>query len=464
MSTVCDPITAAELARMELFADDSAEALEWMAARFVVRCYSAGEEMVRSGDAAREFMVVLSGEFHFRRDSDVYGGAFVRLPGEVAGVLPFSRMSVYQGRGWAVQDSRALFMDASELRELVQRAPCLTQKLVNGMIDRARDATQRDERANKMLALGKLSAGLAHELNNPAAAVVRSSARLREVLVARRRSAIAMTGEAIPAEARARMNGLSDRMVEAAEHPQPLDELEQSDREMALTDWLEEHGLPGDVAAALVRGGIQAGDLAPLAAALGAPALSRGLEILAADYEIFSLSREIEEASRRIADLVQSVKSYTYMDRVPVTEVDVEQGIETTVRMFQHRLKNGYHYKREFAGNLPKLRGNGSELNQIWTNLIDNALDAMSEAETKVLEIRTALEPGMVLVEVTDSGSGIPVALQARIFDAFFTTKEVGKGTGLGLDIVHRIVRDHRGTIQVQSRPGRTSFQVRLPV
>jgi signal transduction histidine kinase len=151
------------------------------------------------------------------------------------------------------------------------------------------------------------------------------------------------------------------------------------------------------------------------------------------------------------------------MDRLPVTEVDVEQGIEVTLRMFQHELKHNFQVKKWFAGDLPKIRANGGELNQIWTNLIDNAIDAMAESEPKLLEIRTCTEPGGILVEVVDSGPGIPPEIQARIFDAFFTTKEVGKGTGLGLDIVHRIVTDHHGSIRVNSKPGRTVFQVRLP-
>jgi signal transduction histidine kinase len=201
----------------------------------------------------------------------------------------------------------------------------------------------------------------------------------------------------------------------------------------------------------------------PLSKLISHDSFEHGLRILAADHAIFSLSREIEEASHRIADLVQAVKAYSYMDRVPVTEVDVEQGIDVTLRMFQHELKHNFQVKKSFAGDLPKIRANGGELNQIWTNLIDNAIDAMAESEPKLLEIRTCTEPGGILVEIIDSGPGIPAEIQARIFDAFFTTKEVGKGTGLGLDIVHRIVRDHHGSIRVNSKPGRTVFQVRLP-
>jgi signal transduction histidine kinase len=190
-----------------------------------------------------------------------------------------------------------------------------------------------------------------------------------------------------------------------------------------------------------------------------------GLHLLAYDHQIICLTQEIEEATRRISELVQAVKSYSYMDQTPLSEVDVEQGIDVTLRMFQHQLKHGFEVKRKFAGDLPKIPANGSELNQVWTNLIDNAISAM-RSETngeKTLEVCTSREPEAILVEFTDNGPGIPAEIQGRIFDPFFTTKPVGEGTGLGLDIVQRIIRNHQGTVRVESKPGRTTFQVRLP-
>jgi signal transduction histidine kinase len=194
--------------------------------------------------------------------------------------------------------------------------------------------------------------------------------------------------------------------------------------------------------------------------------LGHGLRILAYDHQILCLTREIEEASRRISDLVQAVKSYSYMDQTPLSEVDVENGIDVTLRMFQHQLKHGIEVRRQFAKDIPKIPANGGELNQIWTNLIDNAIGAMKSQSNgeKILTVRTALEPEGVLVEFTDNGPGIPAEIRGRIFEPFFTTKPVGEGTGLGLDIVQRIVRQHQGTIRVESQPGRTAFQVRLPL
>jgi signal transduction histidine kinase len=464
MTDHCKTVTADELAQLDLFKEDSHEALEWLAERFVVRCLEAGEQFVKSGQPAREFIVVLEGELHFEAESDRYGGAFVLLPGFAGGVLPFSRLSVYRGTGTAVKWTRALWMDASNLRELVYRAPCLAQKLVSRMIDRVRDTEQRSERTNKMLALGKLSAGLAHELNNPASAIVRSSARLRELLALRRKHGIALRGEVAPPEAQKIMSNLSEAITEAARGPRKVGELEQADRADELAQWLEARQLPGEVASALSEAGIDVPQIAPLLPLIGRESLAHGVHILAGDFEEANLTREIEDASHRIADLIKAVKSYSYMDRVPTADVDVEEGIEVTLRMFQHKLKHDFEVKHDFAGNLPKIKANGGELNQIWTNLIDNAIDAMCDAPTKILEIRTRKETTNILVEIVDSGLGIPPEAQARIFDAFFTTKPVGKGTGLGLDIVYRIVRNHRGAISFKSAPGRTVFQVRLPL
>jgi signal transduction histidine kinase len=215
-----------------------------------------------------------------------------------------------------------------------------------------------------------------------------------------------------------------------------------------------------------VQAGITVDRLEPLERLLSAANFARGLHILVYDHQILCLTHEIEEASRRISDLVKAVKAYSYMDQTPLSEVDVEQGIDVTLRMFQHQLKHGFDVQRKFSGKLPKIPANGSELNQIWTNLIDNAIAAMrSDPDGKrVLEVCTALEPEALLVQFIDSGPGIPPDIQGKIFEPFFTTKPVGEGTGLGLDIVQRIVRNHRGTIRLESKPGRTAFQIRLPL
>jgi signal transduction histidine kinase len=454
-----------ELLRLPLFEGESREAVEWIAARMEVRTYDAGTVVMHAGEPANEFIIMLEGEVHFRRQG--VDQVIVLQAGQPTGVLPFSRMRTWPAPGWAAQPLRIAAMDIMHIRELVYRAPVLAQRLVSEMTDRTRNFTRMEEGSNRLAALGKLAAGLAHELNNPASAAVRSSARLREVLNERRRHVLAMRHEALPAGAREMMNELSDALLAAEADREPLDALERTDREADLADWLEERGIPGELAGGLVDARIGSEQLNSLASLISPELVAHGLHVLSADYEILSLTRELEEASRRISDLVQAVKSYSYMDQSPVAEVDLVKGIEVTLRMFQHQLKHGIEVSRKFAADLPRLRANGSELNQVWTNLIDNALDALEskpKEEARVLSLRTCTEPGVILVEIGDNGPGIPAEVQGRIFEPFFTTKEVGEGTGLGLDIVQRIVKKHKGTIRVESRPGRTVFQVRLPL
>jgi len=459
-------VTVEELLEFDLFRDDSREALEWLASQLYVVEYEAGAEVFQEGSAADTFGVVLEGEVHYGRSVDGYATAFIAKRGDAVGVLPFSRMKVYKGRGVAITKFRAAVMDIAHLRELISRAPNLTQKLVNEMTDRAREFTQYDERKNKMLALGKLSAGLAHELNNPASAALRSAGRLREVLMERRRNYFVMRKEPMPPEADAILVEMNARLADCLRSPVVLDPLEKSDLEAEMSDWLDDVGAPSSFAGDLVDAGISIEQLRPLAAMLTPQAASVGLSILVADYQILCLTNEIEEASKRISNLVQAVKEYSYMDRTQMAQVRLEDGINVTLRMFQHQIKHGYQVKLDYAENVPAIAANGSELNQVWTNLIDNALDAMKNNPEgdRVLSIRTAREHSFVLVEVADNGPGMPEEVQSHIFEPFFTTKPVGEGTGLGLDIVRRIVENHKGTICVESCPGRTVFEVRLPV
>jgi signal transduction histidine kinase len=462
----CHPLTADELARIPLFADDDRAALEWLAGHFQVLCYESGEIIVQEGSPAKDFIVILEGEMHFRRTRDPYAPVFVRSAGHATGVLPFSRLKIIGGRGTAVGSTRVAVMPATELHELVYRAPYLAQKLVSEMTDRTREMARSEERTAKMLALGKLSAGLAHELNNPASAALRSATLLREALNNRRREAIALRGHVIPPDIQEKMNKLSETIAECGGATNKLDALQRADLESELADWLQGRNYTGDLAGDLVDAGIRVSDLQPLTNALSHEDSQHGMQILVYDHQILCLAREIEEASRRISDLIQAVKAYSYMDKTPISEVDVEYGIDVTLRMFQHQLKHGFEVKKQFAGNLPKVPANGSELNQIWTNLIDNAIGAMNSQSngTKTLTVRTLLEPDDVLVEFTDDGPGIPPEIRDHIFEPFFTTKPVGEGTGLGLDIVQRIVHAHQGNIRVNSRPGETSFQIRLPL
>ena len=464
---VSRPVTADELLRLPLFESENPEAVEWIAARMEIVEYEPGGVVWREGELVTTFAVILEGELHFKRENDPSANVTVIAAGQAIGILPFSRMTKGTGRMWAIRPTRLASMDGSHLRELVYRAPLLAQRLVSIMTDRTRDATRREESTNRLLALGKLSAGLAHELNNPASAALRSSARLRDALTRRRAHAIALLGQVLPQAACDILTDLTRLIAKCESTPGLPDALERADRESELADWLETVGVPSELASELVDARISAAHLRPLAALVPGETFVLGIRILAADHEIFCLTRELEEAAHRVSDLVQAVKQYSYMDQSPVAEVDVAEGIDVTLRMFQHQIKHGVQVSRQFAPDLPRIRANGSALNQIWTNLIDNALDSMDslpQTEPKRLAVRTCKEPGEILVEIADNGPGIPDEAKTRIFEPFFTTKAVGEGTGLGLDIVQRIVRSHRGSIHVESTPGRTVFQVRLPI
>lgn len=313
----------------------------------------------------------------------------------------------------------------------------------------------------KMAALGKLSAGLAHELNNPAAAARRAAEELREATLKAQLLALEHDGR-LSHEAKEALVGVLHQV--AAMGDIVLDPLSQYDLEQELADWLEERGVKEawDLAPILSTAGLSAGRLEELADEMGdGETLVGALGWLAATLQLTDLADEVGQSAGRISDLVRAMKEYTYMDRVAHAETDVRDGLETTLTILGHKLK-GAVVEREYEDDLPKIWANAGELNQVWFNLIDNAIDAV-EGDGNI-KVRTARENDRVLVEVSDDGPGIPEELRSRIFDPFFTTKEIGEGTGLGLDIVRRIVAGHEGQITFNSGSGGTRFAVRLPV
>jgi signal transduction histidine kinase len=450
-----------ELVKIPVFQDQPREELLWFISVSEERRSAPGEIIMREGDAPNYMLVMLEGEMRARAEhGPADGPVFTITTGDVTGMLPFSRLKMISVTGRAVVPSHYLGFPVSQFIELFKRLPELVRRLVGLLTDRVRSVTRAEQQHEKLAALGKLSAGLAHELNNPSAAARRSAAALRDCLVRLRQAA--RSTEIGPEDC----GLLAEREEEIRATLKPAqfkDEFARVEREEAIQAWLEAHNVEDawKLSPSLADAGLTDVHLATFAAAAGAsvgPELTRFATLL----EMERIAEELEHSSARISDLIKAIKEYSYMDQGPMQEVDIERGLETTLTIMNHKLKRGITVVRDYDPNLPKVMSSGSELNQVWTNLIDNAADAMKTGGK--LTIRTARENDFVLVEIADNGSGIPPDKISRIFDPFFTTKGVGEGTGLGLDVVSRIVKNIGGQISVTSVPGDTRFQVRIPI
>jgi signal transduction histidine kinase len=458
------------LRRVGVFADLPEDQLRWFASNSVERRLAVGEVLFARGDKPDWMSVYLEGEVQAVTDDSMSDGfVYVMRAGdpltEVSGALPYSRMTEFAAMGRAVVPTRVLLFPSALFPQMLERMPVLGKRLVGVMSDRVREATRLDVQEDKLMALGKLSAGLAHELNNPAAAARRAADELLEALEELRAADLRLCRHDISAEQRAFINEFEQRAIARQEDAQPLGALEQSDREDALALWLEDRDVREgwSVAPHLVEAGVDVAALGPVAAHVGEEALGDVLARVAAQLRTARLVRDIKAGTTRISELVGAIKEYSYMDQAPVQEIDLHKGLENTLLILKHKLKKkNIEVVRDYAEDLPRVTAFGSELNQVWTNLIDNAIDAMPDGGR--LKVRTKREPADVMVEVRDNGPGIPPEVRSRIFEPFFTTKPVGEGTGLGLDTSMRIVRKHRGNLRFESKPGDTCFQVRLPL
>jgi signal transduction histidine kinase len=461
-----DPVLVGALKGMPLFEALTDAQVNWLATHSEVVTYKKGERVFIEGQPAEALFVLIEGQWRIAKIVGGYETVLVTTdqPGTWGGALPFGA-GTYEITGRVLRPSRMLRVRADDVSHMLESGFPIAAHLLAGLSRGARNTQALVGQQEKMAALGKLSAGLAHELNNPASAGRRAAGSLREGFERLQSLALELGALGLAPEQLRALNSLRRDAARTAREAPELTPIGASDREDELNSWLDGHGVADgwQLAPTFVNARLDAGCLDSVARQAPPEALGTVLNWLSAGLEAEALVGEIEGSTARISQLVDSVREYSYMDRAPEQDVDVHDGLENTLVMLGHRLKGGVGVVREYDRSLPRVPARGSELNQVWTNLIDNALDAMGGEGT--LTLRTVREGDRVLVEIGDTGPGIPSELQSRIWEPFFTTKGVGEGTGLGLDVSYRIVvTRHHGDIRVESRPGDTRFQVRLPV
>jgi signal transduction histidine kinase len=437
--------------------------IEWLAVRGHVVHLKTGDVLTPKTGPVLGLYVVLSGHMSIHIDRGAGPHKVMEWSGgDVTGLLPYSRLVSPPGDVKADVPTDVLMIPREEIPALIRECYELTSIFVHVMIDRARHFTTSDLQDEKMFSLGKLAAGLAHELNNPASAVARSAQGLANRLPEVEKISRELGAARLSETQRAAVDNARDLCLAAGAGSFARSPIDQADREDAIEDWLELHNADVAASGALAESGITLEALDKLAESLDGRALQVALDWLTAGCATHQLATEIETAASRIHNLVSAVKGFTYMDQATSPKaVDVGQGLADTLAVLNAKARGkSVRVSLDVEADLPRILGFGGELNQVWANLIDNALDAASSH----VEVSASRNGDSVVVQVVDDGAGLPAAIRDRIFDPFFTTKPVGQGTGLGLDIARRLVAKHHGEIGVESRPQCTRFSVTLPM
>jgi signal transduction histidine kinase len=443
--------------------DDELQKLMDMAEPFSLR---AGDVLIRQGESGDSAYVIMRGEFEVQKQT---GQSLIKIdvrnPGDVVGEMALLSRAPRNATLIAKTDGEVLRIPQEAFETLLRSSSTAARAVLHWVMSRLTQNESLLHQQEKMAALGTMSAGLAHELNNPAAAAQRSASQLKDsqsrwlTLIHQIESAAIQQGQT---------DWLNDFIQEATRRfglPAKLDALERIDRVDGLQTWLETNGVESawELAPAMVNFGWDAESLEDLKDTLSPSLFDLTVQWLGMCCLMMGLLSEVLQTTERISKIVQAVKSYTYLDQAPLLEVDVHEGLENTLLIMQHKLKKGVTVKREYSSDLPRIEAYASELNQVWTNIIDNAVDAMNGKGE--LKIKTYEQDRSVIVEIVDNGPGIPQDIQTRIFEPFFTTKAPGHGTGLGLHISHDIIANrHHGQLTVESKPGETMFKVMLPV
>ncbi|MBL8133050.1 MAG: cyclic nucleotide-binding domain-containing protein [Anaerolineae bacterium] len=462
-------LTRDQLREIELFSHLREDQADWILAHAEVRDYAPNEYVFKQGEPADYWYAVVAGEMQIvqERENAEYVLA-THNRGSFSGEVPLLSGTPYIASARTLSATQVLRLDNQNFRDMFGVCPVIVSKLFGALQWRIQTTEALARQREKLSSLGVLAAGLAHELNNPSAAATRAASQLGTALDALQAPLLRLAG-ALDAEQIALLLEVRARAVAQAITPEDLDTLTKSDREDAVGSWLDDQNIENswDIAPVFVTAGISTEALDDLRDSIGDDALPDAVGWLCAAVNAGILLREVEQATKRISGLVKAVKSYSYMDQAPQQAVNVHEGIDDTLAIMAYKLRQAnIVVARQFDADLPAIQAYGSELNQVWTNIIDNAIDAMTSAHGKGrLTISTWGDAENVYVQIADDGPGIPPEVKARIFEPFYTTKEVGKGTGLGMDIAQRIVFSrHRGEILIDSVPGDTRFTIRLPI
>ncbi|WP_263408775.1 sensor histidine kinase [Terriglobus tenax] len=438
----------------------------WLAENGTEQKLSAGQEVFQEGDPADRMTILLQGEVHVRRRERGSVAFFISRVGQLSGLLPYSRMQTYGGTGYAVGDVWGLHILRNQFDDLLRAIPSMGQRCVSTLLNRVREVTRMEQQSEKIAALGKLAANLSHELNNPASAAQRAASSLLGELRTYGDLKYQLGSLCLTEEQKAMYRQWVTRLrLKSPTGSRPVlarDSIAISNREDDFGQWLTEHNVadPWKFAPVLAETTLEVCDLDELSL-IGADILPIAIGTISSAIRTERMTETVIDATVRIFDLITAIKDYSYMDQAPIQDIDLAAALDNTLAMLGSRLTH-ITVERDFDPLLPPVPAYGSELNQVFTAIIENALDAMQDNGT--LRLRTRTSGQLALVEIWDSGPGIPVELQSRIFEPFFTTKAPGFGLGLGLDTVQRIISKHSGHISVESKPGATCFQVRLPI
>jgi signal transduction histidine kinase len=461
-----DALILEELRQIPLFADLSEEDLEQLYRMAETVSIPAGQLVLQEGDQGDSLYVVLTGELEVTKrqgSQDILLAVY--MPGQFFGEMALLEQAPRSASVRTLQESRLLVISQAAFQTLLTCSPSAPLKILHTVTSRLRSTESALIQNEKMAALGTLAAGLAHELNNPAAAIRRSAAQLRDALAEREQLAAQLHALATDQYQQESLGALQEEIAERKTTAPVPDPLALSEQEDGLQEWLEDHGVgeAWELAPVLVSSGWDRDELERVAERFSVTQLPVVVRWLGAGSSVYGLLEEVGKSAEAMSEIVKAVKTYSYLDQAPIQEVDVIESLENTLVLLRPKIDAGISITRDYADDVPRIEAYGSELNQVWTNLIDNAIDAIAGKGELILRAFTA--ENVVTVDVIDHGPGIPPEIQPRIFEPFFTTKAPGVGTGLGLHIAYNIVvHKHRGQLQVASTPGETRLRVVLPI